>query len=89
MITLQLTLINKLGLHARAANRLLDVINQFASEVTITHADTKANGKSIMSVMLLAAPFGSELSFSIDGPDEEAAAVAIEQVIAERFGEDK
>ena len=89
MITLQLTLINKLGLHARAANRLLDVINQFASEVTITHAVTKANGKSIMSVMLLAAPFGSELSFSIDGPDEEAAAVAIEQVIAERFGEDK
>ncbi|MDA7687963.1 HPr family phosphocarrier protein [Pseudomonadales bacterium] len=89
MITLQLTLINKLGLHARAANRLLDVINQFASEVTITHADTKANGKSIMSVMLLAAPFGSELSFSINGPDEEAAAVAIEQVIAERFGEDK
>ena len=89
MITLQLTLINKLGLHARAANRLLDVINQFASEVTITHADTKANGKSIMSVMLLAAPFGSELSFSINGPDEEAAAAAIEQVIAERFGEDK
>jgi len=89
LITLQLTLINKLGLHARAANRLLDVINQFASEVTITHAGTKANGKSIMSVMLLAAPFGSELSFSIDGPDEEAAAVAIEQVIAERFGEDK
>ena len=42
-----------------------------------------------MSVMLLAAPFGSELSFSIDGPDEEAAAAAIEQVIAERFGEDK
>ena len=87
MITRKLTLINKLGLHARAANKLLDITNQFASEITIVHADTKANGKSIMSVMLLAAPVGSELISIVEGRDEAAAADAIEQVVANRFGE--
>lgn len=89
MITRKLTLINKLGLHARAANKLLDVSSQFASEITISHGDHKANGKSIMSVMLLAAPVGSELTFNVDGPDENEAANAIADVIAERFGEEQ
>jgi len=87
MITRQLTLVNKLGLHARAANKLLDTSSQFASEISIQHGDNTANGKSIMSVMLLAAPVGSELTFVFDGPDEEQAAAAIEQLIADRFGE--
>ncbi|NNL56337.1 MAG: HPr family phosphocarrier protein [Pseudomonadales bacterium] len=89
MITRKLTLVNKLGLHARAANKLLDVSSQFASDILITHGDNTANGKSIMSVMLLAAPFGSELTFVFEGADEEQAAAAIEQLIAGRFGEEE
>lgn len=87
MISRRMTLVNKLGLHARAANKLLDVTSQFASEINICHGDNCANAKSIMSVMLLAAPVGSELQFEIDGPDEEAAADAIETLINNKFGE--
>ncbi|MGB5325521.1 MAG: HPr family phosphocarrier protein [Pseudomonadales bacterium] len=87
MIRRKLTLVNKLGLHARAANKLLDVTGQFASEINVSHGDNRANAKSIMSVMLLAAPVGSELLLEIEGPDEAAAADAIEALISARFGE--
>ncbi|MBT8139647.1 MAG: HPr family phosphocarrier protein [Gammaproteobacteria bacterium] len=87
MITRKLTLINKLGLHARAANKLLDVTGQFASDIQVSHGNNCANAKSIMSVMLLAAPVGSELVFAIEGADEEAAADAIEALITARFDE--
>ncbi|NNC54154.1 MAG: HPr family phosphocarrier protein [Pseudomonadales bacterium] len=87
MISRKLTLINKLGLHARAANKLLDVTGQFSSNIQVSHGSNCANAKSIMSVMLLAAPVGSELVFEIEGSDEAAAADAIEALIAARFGE--
>lgn len=87
MITRNLTLVNKLGLHARAANKLLDCTGQFASSIFVSHGANRADAKSIMSVMLLAAPVGSELLFEIEGPDEEAAADAIEALVTARFGE--
>lgn len=87
MIKQTLKLQNKLGLHARAANKLLDTTSQFASNISIQFGDKQADGKSIMAVMLLAAPCGSELTFIIEGRDEKAALNAIEQLIADRFGE--
>ena len=80
---------NKLGLHARAANKLVDVSNQFASEILLTFNDKQVDGKSIMSVMLLAAAKGNQLFITVSGSDEEIAMKAIKELINNRFGEDE
>ena len=87
MINLKLTIINKLGLHARAANKLQNVCAQFSSRIQISHNGKTADGKSILSLMLLIAAKGSELDIVIDGEDEGKAMAAITQLINERFGE--
>jgi len=87
MPTKQCTIINKLGLHARAASKLVDTANRFHAEVTITKDDTTANAKSIMGIMLLAASKGTELSLAAEGNDAPEALHAIEQLIQNRFGE--
>ena len=86
---LRITLINKLGLHARAAAKLVNEAAGFASkiEVAIAGSDQSADAKSIMSVMMLAASCGTELEFNIDGADADAAQQAIEVLINNRFGE--
>lgn len=89
MISRQLTLINKLGLHARAANKLLDVTCRFESDITLSFNGKDADGKSIMSVMMLAAPVGSVLDVVVEGPDEQALLNAVEQLVANRFDEDE
>ena len=89
MIQKTLTLKNKLGLHARAANKLIDVTTQFSSNITIKFQDKEADGKSIMSVMLLAAPVGSELAVTIEGTDENAMLEALIALIEDRFDEDE
>lgn len=86
-VTRQITIINKLGLHARAANKLIDTSTQFASEILIRHGSKTANGKSIMTVMLLAAPKGSELEITAEGRDAEAAVDAICALIDNYFDE--
>ena len=89
MIQQSITIINKLGLHARAAAKLVTVASRFKSEIQLSSRGKKANGKSIMSVMILAASQGSEISFNIEGPDEQAAFSALENLINRRFDEEE
>ena len=89
MIKEEIIIQNKLGLHARAANKLVDVSSQFSSEISITFNDKQVNGKSIMSVMLLAAAKGSQLSITANGSDELIAMHAIKELINNIFDEDE
>ncbi len=89
MIERKLTLKNKLGLHARAAAKLVQVAEQYKSEIKIVKDSVEADGKSILGVLLLAAPVGSELIFRVDGEDEEEAIKAIEELIEDKFGEEE
>lgn len=87
MIEKQLTIINKLGLHARATAKLISVTNNFTASIELEKDGRKVNGKSIMAVMMLAAAMGSLLSVRVDGEDEGAAMNAIEALINDYFGE--
>ena len=87
MLTRHVIIINKLGLHARAAARIVTVASRFNCEIKVRRGARTVNGKSIMGVMMLAAAKGAELDVIADGEDEEAAQLALAQVIAERFGE--
>ena len=89
MVKEKITIQNKLGLHARAANKLVDVSCQFACEVSLTFNGKQVDGKSIMSVMLLAAAKGSELTITTNGPDQIVAMQAIRALIDNLFGEDQ
>ena len=82
-----ITIQNKLGLHARAANKLVDITIQFASAITIEYETKSIDGKSIMSVMLLAAAKGSELTITTEGHDETEAMNAITGLINNLFDE--
>lgn len=88
MIRKELVILNKLGLHARAAAKFVKCASCFASEITIAKDAIKVNGKSIIGVLLLAAPRGSQLILEADGSDEEAAAAAVVALVSDRFGED-
>jgi phosphocarrier protein len=87
VINQQLTLKNKLGLHARASAKLVSLASRFASRIEIKKSMKIANAKSIMNVMLLGAAFGDFLEFFIDGEDETSAFSAIEKLINDKFGE--
>jgi phosphocarrier protein len=82
-----LTIVNRLGLHARAASKLVNVAKRFQSDIQLSHGTAKADAKSIMSVMLLAAPFGSEVELTVSGADETQAFEAVRELIGDRFGE--
>lgn len=82
-------IVNKLGLHARAAAKLVNTAAAFAAEVMISRNGQTVNGKSIMGVMMLAATQGTTIHLQIDGADEEAAMQALTQLINERFGENE
>lgn len=87
MIEKQLTIINKLGLHARATAKLIGVTNNFSASIELEKDGRSVNGKSIMAVMMLAANMGSMLIVRVDGEDEDAAMDAIEAIINDYFGE--
>ncbi len=89
MITKQITIINKLGLHARAAAKLVNCASGFSSSVHLQHKDQRINGKSIMGVMMLAASQGSNLEIEVSGKDETEALGALESLIIDRFGEEQ
>ncbi len=89
MIEKRVDIINKLGLHARAASKFVKLASTFESRVTLKKGERQANGKSIMGVMMLAASCGSALDLMVDGEDEVAALSALERLIAERFGEEE
>jgi len=88
MINRQIEIINKLGLHARAAAKLVTCASNFNSEVLLSHNGQKVNGKSIMGVMMLAAAQGTTITLSTNGEDEKQAMTALEELINDRFGED-
>jgi len=87
VLTQQITILNKLGLHARAASVFVKTAGAFASEIKVTHEENEANGKSIMSMMMLAASCGTDLVITVEGEDEEEAMTAIADIINNRFGE--
>jgi phosphocarrier protein HPr len=87
MIQREVTIVNKLGLHARAASRLVNCASTFAAEVWLRRGDREINGKSIMGVLTLAAGKGTVLSVRTEGEDELAAMNELETLIAQRFGE--
>lgn len=87
MQTQTLEIINKLGLHARAASKLVQEASRFGSKITIAKDGKTVDGKSIMSVMLLAASQGTMIDVSTEGPDEEEAMRAIADLINDYFGE--
>jgi phosphocarrier protein len=78
---------NKLGLHARASAKLTQLASKFQSAVWIERNGRRVNAKSIMGVMMLAAGIGSNVELEVEGPDEAAAAAAIEKLFVEKFGE--
>lgn len=82
------TIINRLGLHARAAGKFVNLAKTFSSDVTLTRGGEEVDGKSIMNVMLLAAPVGTEIGLKVDGEDEDHAAESLVALINDRFGEE-
>lgn len=89
MLQKEITIINKLGLHARAAAKLVTLASSFDSEIQILRGSNEVNGKSIMGVMMLAASKGSSIVLEIDGKDEKQALLELESMINNRFGEDE
>lgn len=89
MIRRELTLINRRGLHARAASQLVRTAAAYSAEVWLERDGRRVNAKSIMGVLMLAAPCGSTLTLECSGTDEDAAVEAILALVAARFGEDE
>lgn len=89
MIKEQITIINKLGLHARAAAKLISTTGRFGCNTRITKDGREVDAKSIMAVMMLAAAKGTELSITTEGEDEVAAMHAIRTLINNRFDEEE
>lgn len=87
MVERTVTIINKLGLHARPAAEIVKTASRFRAEVTLIRDDLEVNGKSIMGVMMLAAEHGSSLLLRAEGPDAEQALDALSTLIANKFGE--
>ena len=87
MKTREITIINKLVLHARAAAKLVGVASHLEASVLLERTVSQVNGKSIMGVMMLAAGKGSKILISVDGDDEDDALAAISELINDRFGE--
>ena len=89
MKSLSVTVINKLGMHARASAKFVGLASQFKCDVTLGRNGQQANGKSIMGIMMLAAGKGTRLDLHVDGDDEESALRALSELIHNRFGEDE
>ena len=88
MIVKTLTVTNKLGVHARPAGMIVDITGQSKSDVSIVFEGSKANAKSILNVMMLAIPAGSEVKFEVDGEDEETIVQQLEQLFNDHFNEE-
>ena len=87
MVQAETTIINKLGLHARASGVLTQTVTPFKSEVWITRNGRRVNAKSIMGVMMLAAGVGSEIEIETSGEREQEAMEALRALIDDKFGE--
>ena len=81
------TIVNQLGLHARAATKLVQLASKYPCEVEVAREDQSANGKSVMGVLLLCGAKGTVLEVRANGPRAEECVAAIGELIANRFGE--
>ena len=78
---------NRLGLHARAAAKFVQMASRFASEVSVKKDGNAVNGKSIMGIMMLAAAQGAEIEIRTEGEDADEALASLESLVTSRFGE--
>jgi len=85
----QVTITNRLGLHMRAANVFADAASRFGASVHVVRGGLKVNGKSIMGLMMLAAPCGTDIVIETAGEDEEAALAELARLVEDGFGEDR
>ncbi|HUW98523.1 MAG TPA: HPr family phosphocarrier protein [Acidiferrobacter sp.] len=88
MNCVDILIINKLGMHARASAKLVSLASSFECAITVSREGRSVNGKSIMGIMMLAAGKGTTIQICADGPDEVSASKALCQLIQCRFGED-
>ena len=87
MPTREVTISNKLGLHARAAAKLVNISNGYNAEVTLEKKGQKIHGKSIMGVMMLAASQGTTIRITVSGEEEDEALRSLVDLIDDKFGE--
>jgi len=88
-ISKELEIINKLGMHARAAAQFVQLASSFSSHIEIEKDNQRVNGKSIMGVMMLAASKGSNVTLHANGDDENDSLIKLEELINNRFNEDE
>jgi phosphocarrier protein len=88
MLEQQFTIVNKLGLHARASALFVKTASQFKSDIKVTREGVEVNGKSIMGIMMLAAAKGTEINLNVSGSDEADAFQKLEELIRNGFGEE-
>ncbi len=88
MIESKIEIVNRLGLHARAAAKLVHTAASFDSQVTLVKDDEEVDAKSILGILQLGAPQGSHVSIRCEGDDEKAALAAVTELISDRFGEE-
>lgn len=88
MIERELTVSNRLGLHARATAKLVQLLSAYRSNATLTAKGREINAKSIMGVMLLAAGQGTQVKLRVEGEDEDTVADAVAALFERRFDED-
>lgn len=87
MIRRTVTIANRLGLHMRAANVFADAASRFGASVQVVRGGLKVNGKSIMGLMMLAAPYGTDIVIETNGADEQAAMDELVGLVEDGFGE--
>ncbi len=89
MITKKLTILNKLGLHARAAAKVVSLANEFESTIIITKDGKNADARSIMKLLMLSASQGSRINIEVDGTDQKDAMKSIEKLFNNKFDEQR
>ncbi len=88
MVATTVTVVNQLGLHARAAAKFVHLANRFTARIRVSRQGREIDGKSIMGLLLLAAARRTTITISAEGTDEQAAVDALAQLVSEGFGED-
>jgi phosphocarrier protein len=88
MTSRTVTVVNQLGMHARAAAKFVHLAGRFQSRVLVSRQGREMDGKSIMGLLLLAAALGSSITISADGDDEESAVSALIELVTNGFGEE-
>ena len=88
MTSRSVTVVNQLGVHARAAAKFVHLATRFEARIRVARQDREMDGKSIMGILLLAAAQGSTITISADGSDEQAAVDALAVLVQTGFGED-